>query len=614
MDQRQNSQVKLNVMALETRPGHTQPKLQERDQWGNKCEFILAVAGHIVGLGNVWRFPYLCYKNGGGVFFIPYVLFLFTCGIPLFFLETSLGQYTSQGGITCWRKICPLFEGLGYGSQVVVLYTGVYYIIILAWTFLYLFSSFRSELPWASCNNSWNTDGCFEHGHNQTSPLHLYGNGTSSVVEFWERRILGLSGGIEKIGNVRWDLALCLLLAWMLCYFCVWNGVKSTGKVVYFTATFPYVMLVVLLVRGLTLPGAKDGIMFYLYPDPSRLTDPEVWMDAGSQIFYSYGVCTGVLTSLGSYNKYSNNCYRDCVYLCLLNSLTSFVAGFAIFSVLGFMAKEQGVDISMVAESGPGLAFIAYPRAVALMPLPQLWAIFFFIMILFLGLDSEFVLQEALVTTISDMYPDFFQSNCRRKLLLLAISVGSFFAGLMMVMEGGLYIFQLFDYYACSGMTLLLFAVLESVCIGWVYGADRQYDNIKDMIGYRPWPFMKYCWQYFTPAICTCTFLFSLVKYTPLKFNNTYEYPWWGYAIGGFFTLSSTLMVPLWMLYAVSVTPGKLRQRLKVLCSPANDLPTAMLKKTLNTEAFQTFTGLYTLCTTESPNDKDKRAPRSSIV
>ncbi|TNN84374.1 Sodium- and chloride-dependent betaine transporter [Liparis tanakae] len=107
----------------------------------------------------------------------------------------------------------------------------MYYIIILAWSFLYLFSSFQSEVPWATCRNSWNTDGCFEHGHNQTSSLHLYGNSTSSVVEFWERRILGLSVGIEKIGNVRWDLALCLLLAWMLCYFCVWNGVKSTGKV-----------------------------------------------------------------------------------------------------------------------------------------------------------------------------------------------------------------------------------------------------------------------------------------------------------------------------------------------------------------------------------------------
>nr|XP_046239525.1 sodium- and chloride-dependent GABA transporter 2-like [Scatophagus argus] len=613
MDQRQSSQVKVSLMNLGNGPGLTQPNPQEREQWGNKIEFILAVAGHIIGLGNVWRFPYLCYKNGGGVFFIPYVLFLFTCGIPLFFLETSLGQYTSQGGITCWRKICPLFEGLGYGSQVIVLYTGVYYIIILAWTFLYLFSSFASELPWASCHNSWNTDGCV--GHNHTSALFLYGNSTSSVVEFWERRILGLSSGIEEIGNIRWDLALCLLLAWILCYFCVWNGVKSTGKVVYFTATFPYVMLMVLLVRGLTLPGARDGIIFYLYPDPSRLMDPEVWMDAGSQIFYSYGVCTGVLTSLGSYNKYNNNCYRDCVYLCLLNSLTSFVAGFAIFSVLGFMAKEQGVDISMVTESGPGLAFIAYPRAVALMPLPQLWAISFFVMIIFLGLDSEFVYQEALVTTISDLYPALFQNNCYRKLLLLAISVGSFFIGLLMVTEGGLYIFQLFDYYACSGMTLLLFAILQSVCVGWIYGADRLYDNIQDMIGYRPWPFMKYCWKYFTPAICTCTFLFSLVKYTPLKFSNTYEYPWWGYTIGGFFTLSSTLIVPLWMLYAVSVAPGTLRQRLKVLCTPAKDLPTGTLKKkTTNKEVFQTFTDLRTLRTAESQDDKGDRAQRSFII
>ncbi|XP_058486783.1 sodium- and chloride-dependent GABA transporter 2-like [Solea solea] len=533
--------------------------------------------------------------------------------MPLFFLETSLGQYTSHGGITCWRKICPLFEGLGYGSQVVTLYTGVYYIIILAWAFLYLFSSFSSELPWASCNNSWNTKSCLDSSPNQTSLLFVSGNRTSSVVEFWERRILGLSSGIEKLGHIRWDLALCLLLAWVLCYFCIWNGVKSTGKVVYFTATFPYVMLVVLLVRGLTLPGAKDGIKFYLYPDISRLVDPEVWMDAGGQIFYSFGVCTGVLTSLGSYNKHNNNCYKDCVYLCLLNSLTSFVAGFAIFSVLGFMANEQGVDISMVAESGPGLAFIAYPRAVVLMPLPQLWAVAFFIMIIFLGLDSEFVCQEALVTNISDMYPSIFQSNCRRKLLLLAINTGSFLIGLFMVTEGGLYIFQLFDHYACSGMTLLFFAVLESVCMGWVYGADRQYDNIKDMIGYRPWPFMKYCWQYFTSAICTCTLLFAVVRYTPLKFNNTYEYPWWGYALGGFLALSSTLFVPLWMLYAVSVTPGTLRQRLEVLCSPAKDLPVPS-RKASNREAFQTFTGLYTLRNTENPDHRDSSVQRTSFI
>ncbi|KAM6979695.1 sodium- and chloride-dependent GABA transporter 2-like [Aplochiton taeniatus] len=259
------------------------------------------------------------------------------------------------------------------------------------------------------------------------------------------------------------------------------------------------------------------------------------------------------------------------------------------------MAYEQGVDVDMVAESGPGLAFIAYPRAVAMMPLPQLWAVFFFIMIIFLGLDSEFVFHEALVTAIADMYPTFFQFGHRRQLLLLAISVASFLVGLLMVTEGGLYVFQLFDYYACSGITLLFFAVLQCVCVGWVYGADRHYDNIVDMIGYRPWPYLKYCWQYVTPAICTGTFVFSLVKYNPLKFNNTYEYPWWGYLIGGIFTLSSTLLVPLWMLYIIGVTPGTLRQRVKVLCTPANDLPTPSTERALYSKTFQTFTELCTL-------------------
>ncbi|XP_062325095.1 sodium- and chloride-dependent GABA transporter 2-like [Osmerus eperlanus] len=559
---------------------HPAPSPQTRGQWSSKLEFLLAVAGQIIGLGNVWRFPYLCYKNGGGVFFIPYTLFLFTCGIPLFLLETSLGQYTTQGSITCWRKICPLFEGLGYGSQVVVLYSSIYYIIILAWAFFYLFSCFEPELPWASCKNSWNTGNCVEFdrsiGHlNWTTEE----NATSPVREFWERRVLNLTSSIHELGSIRWELALCLLLSWIICYFCVWKGVKSTGKVVYITATFPYVMLGVLLVRGLTLPGAIDGIKFYLYPDPARLADPQVWMDAGTQIFYSYAICIGCLTALGSYNKYNNNCYKDCVYLCLLNSGTSFVAGFAIFSVLGFMAYEQGSDISTVAESGPGLAFIAYPRAVAMMPVPQLWAILFFIMIILLGLDSQFVGLEALITAISDMHPSFFHVGHRRKLLLLGISAGCFFIGLVMVTEGGLYVFQVFDYYACSGMTLLLFAILQSLCVGWIYGSEHFYDNIEDMIGYRPFPLIKHLLKYVTPIICMATFVFSLVKYTPLKFNNKTEYPWWGYALGWWFTLSSTLLVPLWMIYVISVTPGTLRQRISILCTPSMDLPLTKSRK-----------------------------------
>ncbi|KAI5100261.1 sodium- and chloride-dependent GABA transporter 2 [Silurus meridionalis] len=552
----------------------TDEKMKDRGQWSNKLEFVLSVAGEIIGLGNVWRFPYLCYKNGGGAFFIPYLIFLATCGIPVFFLETALGQYTSEGGVTCWRKISPLFEGIGYATQVIVALLNIYYIIVLAWGIFYLSFSFSWDLPWSSCNNTWNTDKCmeFQRRHDSIDQSHME-NVTSPVTEFWERRVLRISSGIDEIGELHWDMVMCLLLAWILCYFCIWKGVKSTGKVVYFTATFPYLMLLILLIRGITLPGASRGIQFYLYPDLGRLADPQVWMDAGTQIFFSYAICLGCLTALGSYNKYNNNCYRDCVALCFLNSGTSFVAGFAIFSILGFMSFEQNVPISEVAESGPGLAFIAYPRAVSMMPFSPLWACFFFIMIVLLGLDSQFVCVESLVTAVIDMYPSVFRRKNRRELLILAVALFSFLMGLIMLTEGGMYVFQLFDYYAASGTCLLFVGIFETICIAWVYGADRFYDNIEDMIGYRPGPYIKYCWLFLTPATCLGTFAFSLIKYTPLKYNNEYVYPWWGYTLGWLLALSSMVCIPLWIVYKMGTAKGTLRERFHELTKPSPDLP-----------------------------------------
>uniref|UniRef100_H2Z8Z5 Transporter n=1 Tax=Ciona savignyi TaxID=51511 RepID=H2Z8Z5_CIOSA len=425
----------------------------QREKWTRKMDFILSVAGGFVGLGNVWRFPYLCYKNGGGAFLIPYAIFLVLGGIPIFFLEVSLGQYMSEGGVTSWRitpigtgelmsffnpilgaqmvkngQCCYLLmylvsvlfsssfisvnklywnkyserwhvcrfvtdfvPGIGYASMVVVALLNIYYIVILAWAFFYLFQSFTTELPWGKCGQYWNTPCCVATYSKSNSLNQTLLNISMSTTEYWERRVLGLSTGLDDVGTVRWELALCLLLSWVICYFCIWKGVKSTGKVVYFTATFPFLMLIVLLIRGVTLPGALTGIRFYLTPDINKLANPQVWIDAGTQIFFSFAICLGALVSLGSYNKFGNNCYkvRDCIILSLVNSGTSFISGFAIFSVLGFMAEEQGVHISEVAESGPGLAFIAYPKAITMMPVSTLWAILFFVMLILLGLDSQ---------------------------------------------------------------------------------------------------------------------------------------------------------------------------------------------------------------------------------
>nr|XP_012603743.1 sodium- and chloride-dependent betaine transporter isoform X1 [Microcebus murinus]XP_012603744.1 sodium- and chloride-dependent betaine transporter isoform X1 [Microcebus murinus]XP_012603745.1 sodium- and chloride-dependent betaine transporter isoform X1 [Microcebus murinus]XP_020143579.1 sodium- and chloride-dependent betaine transporter isoform X1 [Microcebus murinus] len=549
-------------------------QVKERGQWTNKMEFVLSVAGEIIGLGNVWRFPYLCYKNGGGAFFIPYLLFFFACGIPVFFLEVALGQYTSQGSVTAWRKICPLFQGIGLASVVIESYLNIYYIIILAWALFYLFSSFTSELPWTTCTNSWNTEHCMDFlNHSAASMVTLSENFTSPVMEFWERRVLGISSGIHDLGALRWELALCLLLAWVACYFCIWKGIKSTGKVVYFTATFPYLMLVVLLVRGVTLPGAYEGIIYYLKPDLLRLKDPQVWMDAGTQIFFSFAICQGCLTALGSYNKYHNNCYRDCIALCFLNCATSFMAGFVVFSILGFMSREQRLPISEVAESGPGLAFIAFPKAVTMMPLSPLWSCLFFLMLIFLGLDSQFVCMECLVTASMDMFPRQLRRSGRRELLILAIAAVCYLMGLFLVTEGGMYVFQLFDYYACSGTCLLFLSVFEVVCVGWVYGANRFYDNIEDMIGYRPWPLVKISWLFLTPGLCLATFLFSLSKYTPLRYNNAYVYPPWGYSIGWLLALSSMVCVPLFIVITLLKTQGSFTKRLRQLTTPDSSLP-----------------------------------------
>ncbi|XP_077368507.1 sodium- and chloride-dependent GABA transporter 2-like [Festucalex cinctus] len=551
--------------------------LHARGQWASKAEFLLAVAGQIIGLGNVWRFPYLCYKNGGGVFFVPYLLFLVLCGIPLFLLETSLGQYTSLGGVSAWRTMCPIFGGLGYASQMMILHGCVYYIVILAWAVLYLCYSFQAQLPWSHCNNSWNTEACFMFDHqNQTSNVSsLPENVTSPIMEFWEREVLHLSDNLDDLGPVSWKLALCLAVVWLVCYFCVWKGIKSTGKVVYLTATFPYVMLFVLLVRGATLPGAAQGIIYYLKPNHTRLADPQVWMDAGTQIFFSYGICLGSLTALGSYNKYNNDCYKDSYLLCLLNSSTSFLAGFAIFSVLGFMAEEQDVDIATVAQSGPGLAFIAFPRAVAMMPLPQLWAVCFFLMIIMLGLDTQFVSLEALMTSVTDLYPHLIRRGYRRELLLLFICVVCFSIGLIMVTPGGLYVFQIYDHFSCSGASLLLLSIFQSVAIGWIYGAERFSSNIKDMTGHNPLLFFKLCWKYLTPAVCTATFLFSLVCWSPLRFGKGLVAPGWATALGWLLTLSSVSLLPIWAIYALASAPGTLTQRFQRLCKPTINSPQA---------------------------------------
>uniref|UniRef100_A0A0B7AA86 Transporter n=1 Tax=Arion vulgaris TaxID=1028688 RepID=A0A0B7AA86_9EUPU len=604
-------------------------KVHKRDQWTRKLDFLVACIGFSVGLGNVWRFPFLCYKNGGGAFLIPYFIAVVLGGIPMFFLEVSLGQFMGEGGIGPW-KIAPLFQGIGYATAVIVFLLNCEYNIILAWTFYYIFASFTSILPWSHCNNEWNTINCtilhepitflanltLNSSSLMSNPLTQLGMNISDmtttvtrtnvnssylpnhgmlapnrtlnvilspdaypdpVTEFWERKVLGLSAGVDEPGIIKWDLALCLLLAWIIVYLCICKGIKSSGKVMYVTASSPYIFLLILLARGVTLEGSSKGLEYYMIPKWERLKDTQVWVDAGTQIFFSYSISLGTLVALGSYNKFHHNCFRDCIIFSFVNSLTSFLAGFVIFSVLGFMADRQNISVEDVAESGPGLAFIAYPEAVAQMPVAPLWSICFFIMIILLGMDSQFVGVEGFITACVDLYPEILHKNYRKEVFVAAVCIICYLIGLSMVTEGGMYVFQLFDYYSASRIVLVV-AAIESLVVAYVYGVSRFSDNLIIMLGFTNKIYVKIfkygvtiCWAFLTPVFTLTIFIIGCVNYSELTYKRKYvlyEYPPWAIGIGWMLALISVVMIPIFMVQRIIVTPGSFKKRLRVLTTP----------------------------------------------
>ncbi|XP_053222520.1 sodium-dependent serotonin transporter [Podarcis raffonei] len=547
-------------------------ELDERETWSKKVDFLLSVIGYAVDLGNVWRFPYICYQNGGGAFLIPYTIMAIFGGIPLFYMELALGQYHRNGCISIWRKICPIFKGIGYAICIIGFYIASYYNTIMAWALYYLISSFTSELPWTSCKNPWNTNNCTNYFSNKSTAWTA--NSTSPAEEFYTRHILQVhrSKGLDDLGGISWQLVLCLMLIFTIVYFSIWKGVKTSGKVVWVTATFPYVILFVLLIRGATLPGAWRGVVYYLKPEWDKLFATEVWIDAAAQIFFSLGPGFGVLLAFASYNKFHNNCYQDALVTSTVNCLTSFVSGFVIFTVLGYMAEMRNQEVADVArDTGPSLLFITYAEAIANMPASTFFAIIFFLMLITLGLDSTFAGLEGVITAVLDEFPHIWSK--RRELFVLGFIVTCFLGAMPTLTFGGAYVVKLLEEYA-TGPAVIAVVFLESIAVAWFYGVSQFCSDVKEMLGFSPGWFWRISWVAISPIFLLfiiCSFMSS----PPELRLFDYTYPYWTVVLGYCIGTSSFICIPTYIVYRLATTPGTLKERILKSITPetATEIP-----------------------------------------
>jgi len=459
-------------------------------------------------------------------------------------------------------QLVPILQGVGYATMTIVFWLDIYYCVIIAWTLFYLINTIITipNPPWQECGNDWNSEYCVDDTMNKTEKSLLPINKTkSSVEEYWDRRVLNITGtSMSDLGGINLDLLVTLTLAWIIVYLIIYKGLHSSGKIIWFTALFPYFVMGILLIRAITLEGAVDGLLLYITPDWSKLLTSECWIDSATQIFFAYSIGTGALPALGSYNKFYHNCVKDTVITCIVNTATCLLAGTITFSILGHMAFNQGVDVKSVVNSGPGLVFVTYPEVVLKLPGGSIWALVFFFMLVTIGIDSEFCLVESLVTGMLDMWPDKLRPH--RRLFTACLCVLLFLLGIPMATNGGAYVFQLIDFYGASGIPILWCCFFQTIAIGWIFGVKRFAGCVEQMTGFRPNQYWLITWSIIAPAVMGIIFLFYLYDFEPVKYG-TIEYPNWAHVIGFMMSASSMLWIPGYAIYYLATGEGTIKQR-----------------------------------------------------
>ncbi len=427
---------------------------EQRESWGTRGGFVLAAVGSAVGLGNLWGFPYKLYSYGGGAFLIPYILALVVVGIPVMILEFSIGHYTQRAAPDAFKRGHKRFELVGWWGIVLAFVIVIYYPVILAYCFSFLWYSIvgifnGGELPWAGTGIK----------------------GVENAKQFFNDTYLGKIDIEEArfyLGSIRSNILLPLVITWVAMYFCIFKGVRLVGKIVWLTVPLPWLMLLILAVRGLTLEGSMQGLAFYLDPVWSELAKPITWRYAFGQVFFSLSLAYGIMITYASFLHRKSDLNNNAAIISIADFATSFVAGLAVFATLGgmaFVTQQEGnaVTVETVAESGPSLAFVAFPYALAQLPYSAWFSFIFFFALVTLGLDSAFSMTESILASIVD------KTGWRRSIVLPLLTVVGFTFGLLFVTKAGFNWLGTIDGFVNGTWGIAFMGLLECIVLGWLW-------------------------------------------------------------------------------------------------------------------------------------------------
>eukprot|EP01060_Flectonema_neradi_P036776 TRINITY_DN718_c2_g1_i1.p1 TRINITY_DN718_c2_g1~~TRINITY_DN718_c2_g1_i1.p1 ORF type:complete len:613 (+),score=87.56 TRINITY_DN718_c2_g1_i1:2328-4166(+) len=503
-------------------PGETS---DGRQQWGSSFDYIVVLLGYAIGIGNVWRFPYLAGKHGGGAFLFPYLVCLFAVSAPLFIMELALGQNTRCSTVQCFRRFEPKWVGVALASTAMIFFVCTYYNVLLAYCIIYLQGSFSDPLPW--------TDAAVDDIQKDVEYTHT----SSSAEYYWEAVVLHRlpKSDPSTFGGLEMHLVLALGIIWMLVFLALCNGIQSSSKAAYITVPLPIILLVVMFLRAVTLDGSGAGIDYYTKFEGSKIFKLEVWVAACGQILFSLSPGMGTAITMSSYTKPGEDVYKVGIIIAVCNSTFSILAGFVVFALLGHMSHNSGVPVETLAEkNGAGLAFVALAQGISTLPSPNFFSALFFIMLLCLGLDSTF----AWVETFNAVVDDYITERCSRGKLIPG-RLGEYFpddwrptkaqlagtSALLLYLvslpyctRGGFYLLDVVDHY-CATYVLLAVCALEVVIVKYHFGFDRLVRHI-NLAGNRNISVLwTYCWEWIAPGVCTLLFFSVVIG----DFISTYE-------------------------------------------------------------------------------------------